>query len=240
MENKIPEPNLEKEYLLPHEILSALVQSGMSITSTGTGLKSENRTPIYEFQVETTGMHLGALAMVLNNPEDLPKNKDNNLQYWRDLKITTDKINDTNYKLTEIAQTLEVLKFNEEITKESGSIWDIDRREPITLTKKGFISFSSKIYLKQYQKAKAEKDLHFSTLSTNFWMKVFTAVLTATAVITLGMQGYQIYTERSKAEPASQQGILKIDNTLQSIQANQKNMNLTLKELVTAIDSTNH
>ncbi len=215
------EPDFKKEYLLLHEILTALSKSGMSISSSG---KGDKRMPLYEFQVGTTGLYLGTLSLLLNNPQDLPKNKNGEVQFLRSLHITTDQIKEINYKISEIAQAVYLLNDTGELNYKITDIWEEEKNQPLTLTHEGYKSLITKKYLKEYQKALKDERIYDSTLSangstmdTNKWMKRFTGILAIAAALTFIIAFAQLLQQQSKIEPNILNNQLKITLSLDSL-----------------------
>lgn len=225
-------PDFKKEFLLSHKILTILRNIGMTINSTGSDEKG--MVPLHEFKIGYSFLNFGTLVGLLNNPEDfrVPEGQVNYLQNRKTVK-TEIKIKDYDYEI--VSRAVDRLVYEEEVIKEVDNEWLQIESKKIKLTEKGLHSLYNNKYLKEHHIIERSEELHNSTVNTNFWIKCFTGVLVATAIISVFIQLYQLYKEQNKPESKVELHIGKIDSTLKSFQSSQKDMNLLLKGLLDSI-----
>ena len=186
----------EKEYLLPHEILEALRWVGMNITKAGT--REKGYVPINSLILSTCTMHYGTLTHFINTREVSKTNAD--LANSFSSRIMTDnEINQDLYSLAEVETALEFLQANHDIEMEVIGTGEDISSKVIRMTDAGLMSFANKTFLKVYLKEREAERAYLSTLGTNalalstnnsisdtnFWMKIFTAILAFQALIQL-------------------------------------------------------
>ena len=225
---------VDKSNLLPHEILKELMKRGMTTAASGIG---NEMIPIYDFQIGSAYMQFSTLVGILNNPENSRyKNENGNIVYLKRLATSKKEITITKYSYEDISAALEILKFNEDVSLLTDNT-DGLLGKTITLLKKGFISYHSNYYLKQFRKESNEISLHESIINTNYWTKRYTRILAKAAIgafiiafLSL-LLSYMSYRETQRLTPPTTQDIQNIQSTLQLIQKNQTYMNSTLKEL---------
>lgn len=175
----------EKDYLLLHEILATLRKVGMTITATGS--EAGGYMPLYEFSIPTARLHFGTLVGLLNHPEKLQP-ESGVIYYWQNIKLKREEVEEIKYTWYEVATAIETLNIRKEIKVElQGSSLEF-KEKVITLTENGMASLNTKKYLKQFEKERNEKIAYRSTISTNYWMRLFTGILAFTAIVTLIVQ----------------------------------------------------
>lgn len=178
MKKKLEYITFEKNYLLLHEILETLRKVGMTVTATGN--EESGYLPLFEFQVKTAQLHFGTLVGLLNEPD-----KYKGIQFLQNHKTKREEIKANLYTWYDVATSVDTLAIRGEVEKQIvGQFIDLEGKI-IKLTEKGFQSLNTKKYQKKYEKERNERTLYESTLSTNFWMKIFTGVLALSAILTL-------------------------------------------------------
>jgi hypothetical protein len=183
---KEPKINLEKEYLLPHEILKALRWVGTSISRAGT--EEKGYVPINILEITTCRMHYGTLTDFLNS-SILGKPILSKANLLRE-KIMTDKeINQKIYSLTDVQTALEFLESARDIDIERVGKGEDSSSKVIKLTDVGLFRLADKSYLKYYLKERDAERTYNSTLWTNRMMIFFTFILAVSA----GIDSYKFF-----------------------------------------------
>lgn len=212
MEKEISVFNFEKEYLLLHEILNTLRNTGLSIT--GTQEVGKGMMPIYEFQLGTAFLHFSVLVALLNNSDAIKKKEPLNINSLRELQITKEEVEITKYQWEEVARACDTLNGTEDIKKDVEGGFMEASKKTISLTNKGLLNLYSKTYLKQYQQIRKENIISESTISTNRLSKIVGIV-----AIIFGIASFVLsYLQYKKADEITNVDFQRLIQTIQQVQ----------------------
>jgi len=185
---QLPETELEREFILLHDILGAL--RGIGISASRIGSEASGHKPIYEYNIESSQIEFATLGAILNKAEIVNPAKQN-LMTLPNIDVREEDVEIKRCTWQQLSKAVDTLEAACEIKKVlSGGGTFYSNVKSIHLTKKGMYSFNTRKYETLYYTERDKREIQNSTITTNYWMRWFTGAVTFSTLITFGMQLY--------------------------------------------------